>query len=908
MTNLVHSVGTMVNAGVKGLMDLAEGYIYDETTTDPQVPIPSPPIPSPTTARAIDSHSNASNHSVPGSTASSLSTSSHISSAGSSIIPPTDNLVATTDVSSGWIHIPAAYLDETGGQRTVKSFGLRNLLGDKEVQVEVGSDMREQVSFWLNDDDIRESSGPGCSTRRSADPAASDSAMSSASSTSSTPSPGISTILPPGSSCTVWIAFQPTSQKQSTSTFQQALDTIDATPRALPTQPRYPLQDTISPPPSLSSAARGISAEGSAYSVSGSVSNRSSVPSFGGRKQEQIHRAFSVHGLITIRASTMLEVTPVDSAGTSVPATPTTVLSRQTLNIPLFATVCRSFFTLAMIDPTSGRTSGNQVSSGRLELDFGPDSVIGGEYHRDILLVNRSEVELVWSTAVVNCRNKDAVWFSLRDLDSENVFGVDTSSQPVPLPALSSRHLRLELRVREPIAEFDFDFILSNVNQPGNVVTCHVIGSGVAEVGENPLKILSENNVDFGEICDGVWSRKVVNCKNTGDKPIDVKFSATEGYEVVFRLAGVAGDDMDEEVPTASSSKLSRRPIRSGSGSDKRGPSESRRGRELSVSRSRKSSRGGSPSSSGGLDSSSMGDEHSPYLSASFPVNLTADLSRHLSALDGPRSLPGGSGFHETRSASGIRDSSQPGSRPLSRVTSRTSSYLHHTGLESDIEEDELGGDPSFMSVSSDTGLSSSPPTDSIHSTGSSALASEVAEQSMPNQIEELTMRPGTEYRILLLYRPAKDTTNPPDVAGALREANFRVYLDSTTSAGRATHNSRRTIKCTAKSCTSLISISTGGRIDFGDVTVGASKNAIITIRNHSALSARVEIAAISKVLSANRNVIVIPPLESVEERIEFFPRRINERYEKQIFVRNLLNRVNGESTFDLLRSSDARR
>lgn len=592
----------------------------------------------------------------------------------------------------------------------------------------------------------------------------------------------------------------------------------------------------------------------------------------------------------------MLEVAPLDPEGRLVPATPTTMLSRQNLSIPLFATVCRSFFTVALIDTISGRTLGTQLSSGRLELDFGPDSVIGGEYHRDILLVNRSEVELVWSTAVVNCRNKDAVWFSLRDLDSENVFGIDTSSQPVPLPPLSSRHLRLELRVRQPIADFDFDFILSNVNQPGNVVTCHVIGSGVAEIGENPLKILSESSVDFGEICDGVWSRKVISCKNTGDKPIDVRFSATEGYDVVFRLAGVAGDDMDEEVPTASTSKLSRRPVRSGSGSDKRVPSESRRGRELSVSRSRKSSRCASPSSSVGIDSSSLGDEHSPYMSASFPVNLTSDLSKHLSALDGPRSLPGRSMLHETRSASGIRDTSQPPSRALSRVTSRTSSYMHHNGGESDIEEDESAIEPSLVSISSDAGLSSSPPADSIHSAGSGGLA-EVADQSMPNQIEELTMRPGTEYRILLLYRPAKDTCNPPDIAGALRESDFRVYLDSTTSSGRATNNSRRTIKCTAKSCTSLISISSGGVIDFGQVTVGASKNAMITIKNHSALSARVEIAAISKVLSANRNVIVIPPFESVEERIEFFPRRINERYEKQIFVRNLLNRVNGELT-----------
>ena len=36
-------------------------------------------------------------------------------------------------------------------------------------------------------------------------------------------------------------------------------------------------------------------------------------------------------------------------------------------------------------------------------------------------------------------------------------------------------------------------------------------------------------------------------------------------------------------------------------------------------------------------------------------------------------------------------------------------------------------------------------------------------------------------------------------------------------------------------------------------------------------------------------------PYETVEEKLEFFPRQINDRYEKQIFVRNLLNRPNDQ-------------
>lgn len=592
--------------------------------------------------------------------------------------------------------------------------------------------------------------------------------------------------------------------------------------------------DTIS---TLSSGSRGTS-DGSSF-----------AKSLSGRKQEPIHRAFSVHGLITLRAT----VAELDA-----------LASRQLLNIPFFATVCRSLFTAALIDPVSGLAVGQQLSSGRLTLDFGPDSVVGGEYHRDVFLVNRSEVELVWTTSVVNARNKDAVWFSLRDLDSENVFGVDTSSQPVPLPALSSRHLRLELRVRAPIAEFDFDFLITNANQPGNVVTCHAVGSGVEEVAESGLKVLSEATIDFGQICDGVWARKVVTFKNTRDKPLDVKFSAAPGYDVAFRLAGVAGDDIDEEIPYAAL-----RPVRAGSGSDKtpsRGGGDSRRGRALSASG--KSSRGVSPSSSAGHASSSLGEDSSPSLHPAF----TSDLSSRLG--------------HSRATSSSHRAPSQPPSRGLSRVTSRTSSYLH-TGESDDEEESE----PPFLSGGADS-FSTSPQLSLVEPNASVAEPS--SEKGMPNQIEELTMRPGTEYRIFVLYRPSIDGTNPPSIAGELRESTFKIHLDSTTNS-RSNVTSRKTLKCVAMSCTSLIQITSGNLVDFGEVTVGASKSATVTIANSSALSARIEIYAISKVLSANRNVIVIPPYESVEEKIEFFPRRINDRYEKQVFVRNLLNRANDQ-------------
>ena len=590
---------------------------------------------------------------------------------------------------------------------------------------------------------------------------------------------------------------------------------------------------------------------------------------------EPIHRSSSVHGSIAIHATAATR--DDEASNDSLKSGP----AQQALSLPFFASVCRSHFTAALIDPVSGLASGAQQSSGRLTVDFGNESVVGGEYHRDILLVNRSEIELVWTTDVTKALHKDAAWFSLRDLDSENVFGVDTSAQPVPLPALSSRHLRLELRLKSPIDDFDFEFVICNVNQSGNVVTCRAIGSGQAEASDASLKVISGSTVNFGQICDGVWAKKIVTCKNTGERPLDVHFSASVDHDVAFRLAGVAGDDMDDDLPI-SKRPLGRPEVSASSQLSRTSTKDSVRGRELSISRI---SRGASPSSSLGRASSNGADNTG---TTSLPTTLPTDLSRHLGTFDAEvrRSSSSVADPSDQTSSSG-REPSLPPSRPLSRVASRTSSYRYHNEAESD-EDDTV--DPPFFT----SGEQLSTSLQTLHADNAPHLHNPSPDKGIPNQIEELTMRPGTEYRIFVLYRPARDITNPPAIAGRLRESSFKVFLNFSSASSRSAAKSRRVLNCTAESCTSLIEITSGHKVDFGDVTVGSSKATTISITNLSALSAKVEIAAISKVLSTNRNVVVIPPLETVEEKLEFFPRRINDRYEKQMFVRNLLNRANG--------------
>lgn len=688
--------------------------------------------------------------------------------------------------------------------------------------------------------------------------AASYSTSSSASNTAGTPT--LTAILPSLSTHTFYLAFTPShSQIASPPNPLSPSSEGGFTPRLLPALSRQMSNDVASVPiipgglSSSSSASDSVSV-GSSQSVAGSFKGPTNI-----RRQEPVHRAFSVHGSISIHA-----------ASSSAP------IAMQHIGLPFFATVCKSLFTAALIDPTSGLASSAQQSSGQMVIDFGSDSIVGQEYHRDILLVNRSEIELVWMTAVVNARYKDAAWFSLRDLDSENVFGVDTSSQPVPLPALSSRHLRLELRVKQPVPDFSFDFVISNVNQSGNLVTCRAVGSGQPESTDTSLKVLSGTTLDFGQITDGVWAKKLVTCKNAGDRPLDIKLSGSEGLDVVFRLAGVAGDDMDEDIPMEkllpSGKKTAELALSRQSTRDRS------RGRRLV---SPNGSRTGSPTSSTGRPPS-MHDAGSLLHSD----GASADGESHASS------------SHRGTSVSTNRDPSVTPSHPLSRVASHTSSYRVHTdATESDEEELEA---PFFSNRDI---VSTSPPAPRPDMSQSIEC---ITDRAIPNQIEELAMRPGTEYRIFVLFRPARDTTNSPDIAGSLRTTKFKVYIDSTPSSRSSSSTNatptRQTLHCQAESCTSLIAIASGAKVDFGEVTVGASKSTTLRIKNLSQLSAKIEIAAISKVLSTNRNVIVIPPLEEVEEKMEFFPRRINERYEKQVFVRNLLNRANGERVFSGLR------
>lgn len=177
-------------------------------------------------------------------------------------------------------------------------------------------------------------------------------------------------------------------------------------------------------------------------------------------------------------------------------------------------------------------------------------------------------------------------------------------------------------------------------------------------------------------------------------------------------------------------------------------------------------------------------------------------------------------------------------------------------------------------------------------------------EQPHRNQLEELILKPGGEYRVIVSYRPPRKELSASSTeeellwAGRLVERAFRISLDyaRTKSSGVRSRGGRerKTVMCRTRTCTSLITLSPKS-VDFGEANVGTKRSEHIAVRNLSELTARVDVRFVSKVLSTYRDEVAIPALQTVELRLDLFPRRVNESYRKQVTVANLLNRHNDQ-------------
>jgi hypothetical protein len=160
-------------------------------------------------------------------------------------------------------------------------------------------------------------------------------------------------------------------------------------------------------------------------------------------------------------------------------------------------------------------------------------------------------------------------------------------------------------------------------------------------------------------------------------------------------------------------------------------------------------------------------------------------------------------------------------------------------------------------------------------------------------RVEEIQLRPGVERTIEVLYRPEKDSSSFDYLSGRLVSKSFRITL-------RYSHlgvqeKEKKIIQCKARACTSVIDVSPK-ELSFGDTDVGTQKSLPLKITNCSELPTRIEIRLISKVLNCFRGELSVPAKQSIEVKIDNYPRKVNPDYKKQLTVVNLLNRDNDQT------------
>ncbi|KAL7417842.1 hypothetical protein BDY24DRAFT_1322 [Mrakia frigida] len=639
----------------------------------------------------------------------------------------------------------------------------------------------------------------------------------------------------------------------------------------------------------------------------------------------------------------------------------------QTFTVPYSASVCESIFLASAVDPSTNTAvshplepstpfQGSLSHSSQLSLDYGTSLPPRSALSREFIVRNASDIPLLLSCAVVFDSSPWQVWAALEDLDSGEKFplgGEGTDGRKVVLlpsiASLETRRFTLAVFVGADGAggdEFFLDVLVCNLNNPSNTLLLQASGSTAVDPSaeQNILQVLSGPSVNFGNIIRGSSIRHLIRIKNTGDEPIEVTLGKEVGWDVKFLFGGVKGDELlnDEALGVPMESSVPR----GGGGGDLsssvgeggvRRPTVSNGSRDDSDASSHQQinflGRGAAPSTFvGGSESGTLLHPKPVVAGRVFPpsssittTHPTSGAPRTSSPFRSPSNLSsatesnGNGSVDGTSANSSLLDSSLD--RSLSRTNSRRSddpppppspSDKPTTSTSSSFQQSASPTQPTSPPRSSRSSILAPPNPPNISTHESLLRRPWALEPSISNitanQIEELIMRPGTEYRVWLSYTPSQDIPLFVD-PGSLVSTSFRVTLDyspssssstvaaSSSSRGalgsrstKAVYRRRKILPCAASVCSTSIKV-TPSVLDFGQVTVGSSKSSSISISNLSDLPAKIELRFISKVLSASRIFITIPPRESTTEKIDFFPRRINPNYTKQLNVRSLLDR-----------------
>ncbi|ORY49611.1 hypothetical protein BCR33DRAFT_713934 [Rhizoclosmatium globosum] len=482
--------------------------------------------------------------------------------------------------------------------------------------------------------------------------------------------------------------------------------------------------------------------------------------------------------------------------------------------------------------------------------------VVGSTYFKDFSIWNKSEIDLYWVLNTIDLSNRqNNSWLTFSDYDTAEPLDFTR-----PIPSYSQRRIRVTFKPTEP-GEFNYDLQLENCNDSaGNTVQALVTADVKSAPTEELLRV--ENSmVDFGDCYTGALYKQRITVRNLSDAPVDLFLGVEENVDLVFQLipsveypfhhihsrgAGGGGDDggaSGDELRRLSGSTSSRRLFgEDGVGGGGRPVLRTGRIRELA-----------------GLESASLSDLSNPSSSlnsrSSSPVTLQRLNSETL-----------------TSSSMDLLDL-------MGRRGTATGAGLADDGSSYGGDVDDLG----------------------IYGSSVGTMNSEqrrfTKDGDEVTRIEELSLRPGIERTIELCYRPTKDpvsdTLHTSSASGGrLIKRNFRVTL--TYMKQGSNEKERKNVQCKAKTCTSLIEV-VPKELNFGDTDVGTLKSLPITVLNLSELTAKVEVQFVSKVLSCYRGELLIPPKQSIEIKLDIYPRKVNPDYCKQITVVNFNNRENDQ-------------
>ncbi|WFD24306.1 hypothetical protein MEQU1_003005 [Malassezia equina] len=537
---------------------------------------------------------------------------------------------------------------------------------------------------------------------------------------------------------------------------------------------------------------------------------------------------------------------------------------RVTASVPVLVSTC---------EPVVGVecAEAQNTSVGRdyqLMLDLG-DVVVGEHVARDVQVTNYSAIE-----CFVHVKSHDdGTEGPVAVLDAQ--LGRRVNGELLALAPFETRTMRLMLEPHASHANLEQTFVWENAHRPSNATRILVRANLLGAASDDALQVLSESPLDFGDCCGGQWTRQLLVLKNQSDALLDVVFRTEPGTEVTFQLAELAsqrdsadeGELPDDDVPLGGTSSSTR--VSSGDASEDVG------------------------SGSG----SGMGDSHNVGGSSSLSTSQDAGDDDDASDISSNASQAGSEVDSTAQRTDSLSRASEMETQEAAPSSSAASSTMPSGSVPSIAPSAHLSGPnvgqriPSY-SVSA---LATSQPRQRRLHDPMAMLRG--GGESQHNEMEELVLRPGAQYRIVVSYRPPREAADETFSAGRLKHTSFRLFLDYVRASDHArTHRGRqrREIVCHTRTCTPFISVSPR-IVDFGLADVGARKTTHVAVTNHSELETRVLLRFVSKVLSMYMDEIAVPARQTVELKMDFFPRRVNDSYRKQITVMNLLNRDNDQ-------------